>query len=280
MKICKKYQIKIKSKKFKNTSSKHLKFNFKKKKFITKQIEPNEKKFLNLFNYYKREIKIFHIEKDSSKNKINNKILLNPNLVVKKERIKSIKKTSIWNVSKKSIKNIIKTNSDSNLNNINFINSNNNSAFSRRKFESFDKEKNDTKFINSTYILDLFIFKPNKVLNSLENPNKNSNLLIFPNFTNRNKKLIAEENKIHSIPDKNTLFEIIKLNENENNLNLNNNISFNDFAKVIFSELIKTIIFNEKIITLLKTNNYSSLDINQYFLRNLFFSQNYTLPNN
>ena len=235
---------------------------------------------MNLFNYYKREIKIFHIEKDSSKNKINNKILLNPNLVVKKERIKSIKKTSIWNVSKKSIKNIIKTNSDSNLNNINFINSNNNSAFSRRKFESFDKEKNDTKFINSTYILDLFIFKPNKVLNSLENPNKNSNLLIFPNFTNRNKKLIAEENKIHSIPDKNTLFEIIKLNENENNLNLNNNISFNDFAKVIFSELIKTIIFNEKIITLLKTNNYSSLDINQYFLRNLFFSQNYTLPNN
>lgn len=63
IKLCKKYQIKIKSKKFRGRDSKHLNFVYKKKVVNPRPVEAEDQKFLDLFNYYKREQKIFIIEK-------------------------------------------------------------------------------------------------------------------------------------------------------------------------------------------------------------------------
>ncbi len=64
IKLCKKYQIKIKSKKFKQKTAKHLDIiNTNNKNFKTKSINPREKKLLDMFNYYNREYKPFLIEK-------------------------------------------------------------------------------------------------------------------------------------------------------------------------------------------------------------------------
>ncbi len=65
--MCKKYRIKIKSKKFSNANAKHLDYVNKTKREIWEksegQIKGIEKKLLETFNYYKREYKPFSIEK-------------------------------------------------------------------------------------------------------------------------------------------------------------------------------------------------------------------------
>ena len=72
IKLCKKYQIKIKSKKFKTKQSKHLNFVYKKKIVNPRPIDPEDLKFLDIFNYYKREVKIFLIEKHHKNHEYNN----------------------------------------------------------------------------------------------------------------------------------------------------------------------------------------------------------------
>jgi hypothetical protein len=71
IKLCKKYQIKIKSKKFKKKFSKHLNYFNKQRGFKEGRsavIDSLEKKLLDTFNYYNREYKPFLIDKRHREN--------------------------------------------------------------------------------------------------------------------------------------------------------------------------------------------------------------------
>ena len=101
IKLCKKYQIKIKSKKFRKKEAKHLEtINNIARNAKPKDINTTEKKLLDVFNYYNREYKPFLIEKHHK-----NHCLEECSNHLKNLRLEKLIKNQIFLVEKKEKKN-------------------------------------------------------------------------------------------------------------------------------------------------------------------------------